>query len=81
MVRGLQAQQWRSNLPATVLSAEQVEQSWDVLDDHVRKRDRADHAAGPVPLSIEALLLRLLGMIVAGIAGLLVTAQLLQALD
>jgi len=67
---------WRSDLSDGILTAEQVDACWRVLDAQVRVRDQREGASEPTPLSAEQMLTRTAGTAMAALAGVLTAAWL-----
>lgn len=76
VVPGPAAAVWRRALPDDILTAEQVDAGWRVLDAQVRVRDEREGASEPTPLSVEQLFTRAAGTALAALAGVLTTAWL-----
>lgn len=66
-------------LPTNVLTANQVGQVWDVLDEHTKTRDPADAQRWPVPPSAQELAVNLVASVVAGLGAFVVAVEILEA--
>jgi hypothetical protein len=72
IVAGPHAELWRSQLHTQVLSPEQVQSAWKVLDARCSATDPVDQARQPLPPSLAELAVRLVIAVAAGTAGFLV---------
>lgn len=75
VVAGDQLQTWMLGRGRDGLADEQIDGIWSQVEKQIEKRDAHERRARPMPRSLTELVLRLLGCVVAAVAGFLVLAQ------